>query len=254
MNFDNVLPDKWVVDEKIPCVEGTNIEFKESRNLRGSMATSLSKYRETLTGLLNVGGGYLILGVTDKGIIKGVEETDDDSLDKFKVAIDILYGELNYRDGSPLNPELTSLKVKVFPLDNTDRKIIVIEAINTSDILTIQSGGGYIIYRLNASNYRLRSERIYRHRDVQGIMKSIKGVMQLRIDEQYAKMKEMNKKHKEELDLAIRSVKEESEKEMGKIIKTISDSLYDTYKEREEIKESLCSRIFRQVSNLGTWL
>jgi hypothetical protein len=42
-------------------------------------------------------------------------------------------------------------------------------------------------------------------------------------------------------------VKEESEKEMGKIIKTISDSLYDTYKEREEVKESLCSRAWRLI-------
>jgi predicted HTH transcriptional regulator len=228
---DNVLPQKWVVGEKMPCVEGTNIEFKESRNLRGSMATSLSKYRETLTGLLNVGGGYLILGVTDQGIIKGVDESDDDALDKFRVAIDILYGELNYKDGSPLDPELTSLKVKVFPLQNTEKKIIVIEANNTADILTIQSGGGYLIYRLNASNYRLRSERIYRHRDVQGLVKTVKQKMSLMLDEQH-------KRHKE----ILKAQRDKSEKEMAELIKTISDSLYETYNGRSE--PTLCDRFW----------
>jgi predicted HTH transcriptional regulator len=229
MMNNNVLPKKWIVGEKMPCVEGTNIEFKESRNLRGSMATSLAKYRETLTGLLNVGGGYLILGVTDQGIIKGVDESDDDALDKFRVAIDILYGELNYKDGKSLDPELTSLKVKVFPLENTDRKIIVIEAINNADILTIQSGGGYLIYRLNASNYRLRSERIYRHRDVQGLVKTVKQKMSLMIEEQHNRHKEI-----------LKEQRLKSEKEMTDLIKAISDSLYETYRIQSE--PTLCER------------
>ena len=234
MNRTDILPKKWIVGEKMPCVEGTNIEFKESRNLRGSMATSLAKYRETLTGLLNVGGGYLILGVTDQGIIKGVDESDDDALDKFRVAIDILYGELNYKDGTSLDPKLTSLKVNVFPLENTDRKIIVIEAINNTDILTIQSGGGYLVYRLNASNYRLRSERIYRHRDVQGLVKTVKQKMSLMIEEQHNRHKEI-----------LKAQRDKSEKEITDLVKAISDSLYESYRIQSE--PTLCERLLNLV-------
>jgi len=228
MSFEYMLPPKWVIDEKMPSTEGTNLEFKEAFRLKGAMQTSLPKYRETLIGLLNVGGGYLVLGVTNKGVIQGMEESDDDTLDKFRVWVDAQYGSLLYRDGSRLDPQLTSLKVKVFPVEQTDRRVIAIEAFNTMDSLQIQTGSGEIIYRLNASNYKLRTEPIYRHRDVQGLIRTVQIQMQGIIKEQHDTIRKMNEKHHVEMARALQVEKERNEKAMRLMIHSLSANLYGT--------------------------
>ena len=240
MSFEYMLPAKWVLNEKMPKQEGTHIEYKEALKLKGAMLTSLHKYRETLIGLLNVGGGYLILGVTNNGIIRGITETDEETLDKFRVWTDIQYGSFLYRDGSRLDPQKTYLKLHVFLVEGTDRKIIAIEAYNTVDALQIQTGGGDIIYRLNASNYKLSTEPIYRHRDVQGLVRTVQEQLQKIIKDQHKTIQDLNDKHRADLE----QERDKNEKAIKIMIRNVSDSLYKMYNKDEYAeKQSLCKYI-----------
>jgi len=245
MSLENLLPKKWIYGEKMPQPEGPNIEYKKAQRLPGAMLTSLPKYRDTLIGLLNVGGGYLVLGITNDGIIEGIDTVSEDEMDKFRVWVDMQYGTLHYLDGSRLDPLKTSLKVKVIPVENTMpvKNIVIVEAANTSDPLQIQTTGGEIIYRLNASNYKMSTEPIYRHRDVQGMVRTVQEQLQKIIQEQHQVMIAMRLKHQEEMDRVMRAEKEA----VRNTIKQVSESLYRTYHPLPQAPPSMCSRLLRWV-------
>lgn len=237
------MPESWIQGEKMPYEEGTHMEYKEAKKLRGSMATSMEKYKETLIGLLNVGGGYLVLGVTNEGIIQGMDETDEQSLDKFRVAIDVFYGTLCYQDGSALDPMKTSFKVSVHSLKGVEGKhIVVVRVFNAADTLTVQTKNGVVFYRLNASNYRYVSEAIYRHREVQGMIRTVQDNMQKIIKDQHDSMLKMTQRHQEELERAIRQEKDKSDLAMRTLVRSVSDSLYAKHK-MATAPPSFCSRL-----------
>ena len=238
------LPQQWVLNEKVPFQESNVVEFKRVSifsglfNLKSSKGSGLPKYRETINAFLNSGGGYLIMGVLDDGTIVGAENVTDEMVDKCKLWLDSCFNGFMYKDGTSLNPLEIFLTIKTFPVVNANSSIIVIEAINTGLPLNIMSRCGALIYRLNASNYKMVSEPIYRRRDVKGMIQSIQKHMQQIINQKHRELEDLQEKHIEE----IRVVVEREAKVTRKYVEQISESLYEKYK-IENRQENLCSRL-----------
>lgn len=238
------LPEKWVLNEKVPFQESNTVEFKRVSifsglfKLKSSKGSGLPKYRETINAFLNSGGGYLIMGVLDDGTIVGAENVTDDMVDKCNLWLDSCFNGFMYKDGSSLNPIEVSLTVKVFPVVNSELKIIVIQVINIGQHLNIMSRCGALIYRLNASNYKMVSEPIYRRRDVKGMIQSIQKHMQDIINTKHREIEDLQEKHSEE----IRVVVEREAKVTRDYVEQISESLYEKYK-IENRQENFCSRL-----------
>lgn len=236
------LPEQWVFGEKAPFQESNILEYKEVTVFAGlfknkSLGTSgLPKYRETIIGFLNGGYGYLIMGIRNDGTIMGVENMTDDSVDKFKLWIDGSFNSLVYKNGKPIDPSRISITFKTYPVTgrDTEANIIVIEVINNGKVMDIMTRSGTIIYRLNASNFKVTSEPVYRKRDVKGMIHSIQVQMQHVILEKRKMIEHLQEKHKDEINNILKSQARE--------IREISESLYEKYKIE---KESMCSRIMK---------
>jgi hypothetical protein len=237
------LPKAWLRGEKVPFQEGPHVEFKEVSVFSGlfknkSLGSSgLPKYRETILGFLNGGHGYLMMGIKDDGTIVGVENMTDDMVDKFKLWLDGSFNNLVYKNGKPIDPSKISIKFHTFPVLNhsTESNVIVIEAVNKGPQMDIMTRSGTIIYRLNASNFKVCSEPVYRKRDVKGMIHSIQVQMQVVIDEKRKTIERLQEAHKESLIGQA--------KETRIYIEKISQSLYEKYK--MEAKESLCYKIMK---------
>ena len=165
--------------------------FKAKANV--SRISGLPKYRDTIVGFLNGIGGYLIMGIKDDGTIVGVNDMTYTEVDRLKLWADSTFNVLVHKDGRPLDPEKISLKVHIFPVEgsNPPTHVVVIEAKNIGEPMDIMTRGGTIVYRLNASNYKIAAEPMYRKRDVQGMIQSIQKHMQSIIDEQAKKIRDL---------------------------------------------------------------
>lgn len=240
-----LFPSTWAFGEKVPFQESNLVEYKEVSVFAGlfknkSLGSSgLPKYRETIIGFLNGGEGYLIMGIRNDGTIIGVENMTDESVDKFKLWIDGSFNSLVYKNGKPLDPSKVSITFKTFPVSGrqTEANIIVIEVINKGKQMDIMTRSGSIVYRLNASNFKVSSEPVYRKRDVKGMIHSIQIQMQHVIDDKRKIIEKLQEKHKDEIKDILKSQARE--------IREISQSLYEKYKIDE--RESFCSRIMKWI-------
>jgi hypothetical protein len=198
------LPKTWVYGEKVPFTESNTVEFKRVSKFSGlfiysSSNSGLPKYKETLIGFLNSGGGYLFMGILDDGTILGVEDMTESGLDKLNLWVDSCFNCLVYKNGDPINPSELSLRIHTFPVAGKDTHIVMIEAINKGMPLDIMTRSGTIIYRLNASNYKVCVEPVYRKSDVKGMISSIQQQMQRIIDEKHRAIRDLKEAHAEEI-------------------------------------------------------
>ena len=129
-----------------PLPEGTNLEFKIGFN--SSMA---EKIIATLCGILNSGGGYLVIGVEDETRrIVGIKT--DKYMDNFLLMIDSIYHHhhLKKLDGTPV--PLGTIRSGILQCANN--KEILVVTINSEPGQKYTVKDGSIWYRLNASNFK----------------------------------------------------------------------------------------------------
>jgi hypothetical protein len=162
-------------------------------------------------------------------------------MDKFNLWIDGSFNNLVYKNGKPIDPSQITIKVHMFPVEGRSSSIIVIEVENRGKVMDIMTRSGTIIYRLNASNFKVTSEPVYRKRDVKGMIQVAQVRLQLIIDEKRKTIERLQDKHQDE----IKEVLKNQSKEIRDYIEQISESLYVKYKMEDEIKENLCSRIMK---------
>jgi hypothetical protein len=103
--------------------------------------------------------------------------------------------------------------------------IIVIEVENRGKFMDIMTRSGTIIYRLNASNFKVSSEPVYRKRDVKGMIHAVQGKLQMVIEEKRKAIERLQDKHEDEIKEVLKS----QSKEIRAYIDQISQSLYDKY-------------------------
>lgn len=249
-----MLPNKWVYGDKVPFNESNTVEFKRVSiftglfNLKSIRGSGLPKYKETIHAFLNGAGGYLIMGVLDDGTIAGGENLTPDFLDKFNLWIDSCYGTFTCKDGGPIDPCKIKMKIHTFPVENLPNNlpthILVVEVINKGAPLNIMNRSGVIIYRLNASNYKMITEPVYKKRDVKGMIQSIQCHMQQIIDEKHRALENIQEKHHDE----IKAIVKRESKITRDYMEKISESLYKKYK--IEQGHNLCEKIMQFISSI----
>jgi len=226
------LPCEWVYGEKVPFPESNNVEFKEVSVYAGLFRdpilgkTGLTKYRETIHGFLNGGSGYLLMGVKDDGTIVGVENLAEDGADMLRLWIDSSFNTLVYKDGKTLDPSKASITFSMYPVLGCTNKVIVIKVINSGKPFNIMTLSGVMVHRLNASNFKVTSEPVYRKRDVKGMIYSMQGQIDKLLAEKKRYIYDLKEKHKEE----IQRVLQEERASIRDYIEKISCSLYEKYR------------------------
>lgn len=244
------LPTNWIYGQKLPFGESNVVEFKEVTVFSGLFRdktlgkTGLTKYRETIMAFLNSGMGYLFMGVKDDSTIVGVENVTFDKTDALKLWIDSHFNALVYTDGKPLDPTKISIKLHVFDMEASLRKIIVIEAQNKGKLFDIMTYSGTIVHRLNASNFRIIAEPIYRKRDVKGMIYAMRGQIERVISERKRAISDLKEKHREEIERAVLNERAS----IREYIDKISKSLYDRYKFESDAGGYLSTRTIISVA------
>lgn len=134
-----------------PLPESATLEFKEGMKCAGT-----EKFYPTICGILNAGGGYMVIGVHDGDReIVGIKTTGKD-YDRFVLAIDDIYHTTRIKTtDAPEDPlPLDSVTTSVVPAAGGVQLLVVtIKPVEGKRYTT----GGAIWHRLGASTYRERS-------------------------------------------------------------------------------------------------
>jgi hypothetical protein len=138
---------------KFPYNEGRHYEFKSS------IQCPKGKVLPTLCGFLNVGGGHMIFGVADNLNINGFTATTKD-LDTFLLFVDNIVRNSHIVKGinnETIAPE--QLTSRLIHLDDTRHVLII--SVSSDEGIRYQIKDGTVYYRLNASNYRVTTDRYF---------------------------------------------------------------------------------------------
>jgi hypothetical protein len=85
---------------------------------------------------------------------------------------------------------------------------------------------GTIVHRLNASNFRIVAEPIYRKRDVKGMIYAMRGQIERILSERKRAISDLKERHREEMERAVLAERAS----IREYIDKISKSLYERYK------------------------
>lgn len=219
--------------ETFPIPEGKHYEFKQS-------IKSIDKLLATICAFLNSEGGYLIFGIVDNnrkicGLHLNSKQVDDfilayiDSIFQYRRII-------NQDTKEPVKPEAITTNV-VKRIDNT--YLIIVKTVSMDDNITFQTHDGEVFYRLNASNMRIRSEKVYLEEQVNNMLINQKKCIEKEYSNLIKSFKlELKKQSK------IISAFSESNKKLEKIVyERIITEKEDTEKEMQE-KEFSFKRLF----------
>jgi hypothetical protein len=171
---------------KFKHLENQYFEFKESTNPKG-----FQKYIETLCGFLNTGeGGYLIFGISDDLSMIGLQSRSEKDIDSFICRIDSITstGLLLQQTSAPsssspensVDPPSPLTVCKITPntlrttlyVNNVQQRFLVVDATPTKGV-KYQCADGMIFYRLGASNYFEKVERLFRQSEYETAVKRI---------------------------------------------------------------------------------
>jgi predicted HTH transcriptional regulator len=146
-----------------PLPEGTNLEFKIGFN--SSMA---EKIIATLCGILNSGGGYLVIGVEDE-TRKIVGIKSNKNMDNFLLMLDSIYHHNHIKkiDGSTI--PLDTIKSGIVQAAGGKELLVVTITAESGEKYTVKDGT--IWYRLAASNYKQTTmPTIYSEKEMETII------------------------------------------------------------------------------------
>lgn len=155
--------------------ESYNLEFKQSL-----ASCPYDKIVETICGFLNCTGGYIIFGIKDDLQLTGIKKNSK-MVDKFKLSIDsiIQTNKIVYDDDTLIEDNY----VVIDEITNTKNQYFVIIQITpkVTSCKKYKLRNGNRILRLNASNYRLPTSKLYTESE----MTSFKNNVTSNIEKQY---------------------------------------------------------------------
>lgn len=162
LDFENI---------KFSKTESDKFEFKES-----VCEKAFDKYVETICGSLNTNSGYLIFGIADDLNLIGLK-INSKELDKFILRFDTIINAKNIVGINKLTNEIVNLSpisIKQTQITNKyGKQFLAIQVIPEPNI-KYQLANGKIYYRLGASNYYDKNEKIYKQSDFDNACKNIK--------------------------------------------------------------------------------
>jgi predicted HTH transcriptional regulator len=177
-----------------PLPEGTNLEFKLSFN--SSMS---EKIIATICGILNSGGGYLVIGVEDETRrIAGIKT--DKSMDNFLLMLDSIYHHhhLKKLDGTPV--PLGTIKSGTVAAANGKEVLVVTINSESGEKYTVKDGS--IWYRLAASNFKQTTlPAIYTEKELDVLINKKLCAQATILHQQFElEKKQINQKHQSDCD------------------------------------------------------
>lgn len=154
------------------------------------------KTYQTLCAFLNSNGGYMVFGVTDSGVIRGVQRK---RVDELLLRLDcITYNKLLIDTETLAPPSICdiSTRVELVATEPHELYIVIVRAFNPNPSHTFQLASGETYIRLNASNFKTMSGR---PTNIDGIYEE-----NLRLSAETARLREttwqIEKSHKKLLD------------------------------------------------------
>lgn len=184
--------------DKFKHCESDEVELKESINIG-----LFDKYKGTVCAFLNNNGGYLIFGIRDNLDIVGLRGNVD--LDKFICRLDsiistgliVCYEEdSNTKNIVKILPDAIKTKIIV----NDDGKKFLMVIVKREEFMEYQLNNGQIFHRLNASNYNVKSEKLYTQSQLNFSVRMMEK-----------ELRKMHKKHIGEKDSEIFQLRKELE-------------------------------------------
>ena len=211
-----MITDNDFEGKKFIYPESDKLELKES-----FVDKAFDKYLQTICGFLNSGGGYLIFGIKDNLDLVGLN-TINKSVDKIILRIDSIIGEkqlVGLEKDTDLFVLLDSSNIKTKQIiTSTNKNFLLIEIVPKQNI-KYQLVGGTIFYRLGASNYFEKTEKIYKQNDFDSACKQIQ--------------QKANQENKSNIELFQKTL-EDKNKNIEKLNNKINDleknnSIHQTY-------------------------
>lgn len=138
---------------KFPFAECQKFEYKECLKI-----SFRDKILSTICAFLNSGGGYLILGVRDNLDICGIDPTPKE-LDCFLLKIDQIIHHSQIVTCENENIPFDTINTRVIRLP-TNRSLVIIK-VNKIINASYKLSDGSVYYRLNCSNYKISSSKVY---------------------------------------------------------------------------------------------
>jgi predicted HTH transcriptional regulator len=145
-------------DDKIfKYVESNWLEFKI--HIKSS---PIIKITETICGMLNSEGGYIIIGINDNGETVGINAKSKD-IDKFKLSLDnvIRNNEIIYQNDEIIKEQFFTITDII---NKNKKKFLLIKLISQND-KKYKLLNGNIIHRLNASNNKIKTTKLMTETD-----------------------------------------------------------------------------------------
>ncbi len=224
-DFDNI---------KFPYNESNKFEYKLSIN-----DEEFNKYLETICGFLNTNGGYLIFGIKDNLDVIGLK-VKSKKLDNFILKIDGIFNNNNIVGIDIESKEFVKLKqsnIVTKQITNKDDKKFLIFEIVPDPNVKYQLSNGLIYYRLGASNYFEKTEKIYRQSEFDIACKKIQDkanndnkinikLFEETLDEKNKQIDELNKSlnQEKETNIIYQKQLEQSIKNSDKLIQYNNNS------------------------------
>jgi predicted HTH transcriptional regulator len=147
------LPKSLESIEHFPFPEGKYFEYKQSQK-------SIDKFLNTVCAYLNSEGGYIIFGVMDRTLkVIGMDMTYKECDNWILTNVDGIfhYQRIIYAE-TGLGIDSKYIKSEI--IKRNDGKYIIVITIEPCDN-TVQIFDGHIYYRLNASNMKHRTQKVY---------------------------------------------------------------------------------------------
>jgi predicted HTH transcriptional regulator len=160
-------PEEIAAMDTFPYPEGRHFEYKKSTKY-------VDKVLPTICAFLNSDGGYMIFGIEDTTLkMMGVNITLKE-IDNFILSvIDRIYHEMKIirqDNKQPLN--VHNILQETVRLKN-GKYILIIKVVPEAGV-HYQLHDGLVYHRLNASNMKIRNERIYTELEVDNIVNQYK--------------------------------------------------------------------------------
>lgn len=177
-----------------PDIESSELEFKTNLVPGDKIITPICAF-------LNTNGGTIICGIDDETRkIKGIDKTSK-HIDDFILNIDTIYHlkKIITDAGDSLSPR----NIETSLVKQKDGKPVIIIKIKPDSDTKYQTANGNIFYRVNASNYKINTTKMYTEYEVQTkvnhtrtiIMKECRNLiacLQKQINKQQTEMNRLN--------------------------------------------------------------
>lgn len=228
------FPDCIDTLDTFPIPEGKHFEFKQS-------IRSIDKLLSTICAFLNAEGGYLIFGIIDNNRkICGLKITSKQVDDFILAHIDAIfqYKRIVYQDTKEgINPEYIKTDI-IRRYDDT--YIIIIKVLPPDSGISFQTYEGDSFYRLNASNMRIRSDKVYLEEQVNNMLISQKKS----IEKEYTNLIKSFKLELKKQSKMLSQLNESNAKLQNIVYEKIIAEKDETEKELNQNKRFTLSRIF----------